>query len=122
MEVTSTLTDHPGGDVGSPGTVGVAIAGVLGDYNNNGTVDAADYALWRNGGPLQNEGDTPGTVNQADYSFWRSRFGATAGSGAVTEFATVPEPSSAALAICATALYLAASLATRECRAADSPS
>ena len=28
----------------------VAPAGVAGDYNNNGVVDAADYVLWRNGG------------------------------------------------------------------------
>src|SRR4051794_3444149 len=31
------------------------VAGVQGDFNNNGTVDAADYVLWRNGGPLANE-------------------------------------------------------------------
>ena len=52
MQVSATLSDHTGGDIGSPGTVGAALAGVLGDYNNNGTVDAADYVLWRNGGPL----------------------------------------------------------------------
>ncbi len=49
-----------------------------GDYNNDGTVDAADYAVWRNnlGSPnsLPND-DTPG-VDQADYaaledSLWR---------------------------------------------------
>ena len=56
-------------------------AGVLGDYNNNGKVDAADYVLWRNGGPLSNEVDTPGTVNAADYTEWRARFG-NPGSGA----------------------------------------
>ena len=47
--------------------------------------------LWRNGGPLQNEVDTPGTVNAADYSAWRARFGNTAGSGSVLA-STVPEP------------------------------
>ena len=52
-----------------------------GDYNENGTVDAADYVLWRNGGPLQNEVDTPGVVNAADYTAWRTRFG-NSGSGA----------------------------------------
>src|SRR3954468_9066969 len=39
---------------------GLAPVSVQGDYNNNGVVDAADYVLWRNGGPLQNEVDTPG--------------------------------------------------------------
>ena len=61
--------------------VEIFTAGVLGDYNNNGKVDAADYVLWRNGGPLSNEVDTPGTVNAADYTEWRARFG-NPGSGA----------------------------------------
>lgn len=71
-------------------------AGVPGDYNGNGTVDAADYVLWRNGGPLQNEVDTPGTVNAADYTAWRARFGNTAGSGALLSGA-IPEPVSLSL-------------------------
>jgi hypothetical protein len=70
-------------------------AGVLGDYNNNGKVDAADYVLWRNGGPLSNEVDTPGTVNAADYAEWRARFG-NPGSGAGLGGA-IPEPASALL-------------------------
>jgi len=88
-------------------------AGVPGDYNNNGTVDAADYVLWRKGGPLENEGDAPGTVNMADYNFWRSRFGAASGSGAALDAANVPEPSSAIQVMWMTACYLAAPLATR---------
>ncbi|HEX3600222.1 MAG TPA: PEP-CTERM sorting domain-containing protein, partial [Lacipirellulaceae bacterium] len=67
--------------------------GVPGDYNGNGVVDAADYVLWRNGGPLQND-PTPG-VQAADYTFWRSRFGATSGSGSSLAGASaVPEPTS----------------------------
>jgi hypothetical protein len=48
-----------------------------GDYNANGAVDAADYVVWRNGGPLQNEveGVTPGQVTQEDYDAWRAQFG-----------------------------------------------
>jgi hypothetical protein len=65
-------------------------AGVAGDYNNNGVVDAADYVLWRNGGPLQNEVDNIGVVSAGDYTAWRARFGNTAGSGSG---AAVPEPS-----------------------------
>ena len=72
--------------------------GVLGDYNSNGTVDAADYVVWRNAGPtdvLPND-PTSGTVDQSDYDFWRSRFGATSGSGSVAQAssAAVPEPAS----------------------------
>ena len=73
--------------------------GVAGDYNGNGTVDAADYVLWRNGGPLQNEIATPGTVTQEDYDSWRARFGSTSGSGAGTSVnaGQVPEPAAAVL-------------------------
>jgi hypothetical protein len=94
----------PGGDwkatTTSSGTFTLApltAAGVLGDYNGNGVVDAADYVVWRdNPASLQNEGASPGVVNQADYDFWRSRFGATAGSGTL---ATVPEPGAILLTI-----------------------
>jgi hypothetical protein len=64
-----------------------------GDYNQNGTVDAADYVLWRNGGPLQNDA-TPG-VQPGDYDVWRANFGQTAGNGAGADVnAPVPEPTS----------------------------
>jgi hypothetical protein len=39
-----------------------------GDYNNNGTVDAADYVIWR-------KTDT----SQQGYTDWRTNFGATGG-------------------------------------------
>jgi hypothetical protein len=76
------------------------IAGVPGDYNGNGIVDAGDYVLWRKGGPLQNEVDTPGTVNAADYTAWRARFGNTSGSGSGNLLAAaVPEPATYGLVI-----------------------
>jgi hypothetical protein len=84
---------------------GSVVVGLSGDYNDNGAVDAADYVLWRDGGPLMNEGDNPGTVNQADYDFWRARFGATtAGLGT----AQVPEPTSVAIGWCTMVFILAA--------------
>ena len=46
-------------------------AGLLGDYNNDGTVNAADYPVWRdNLGlaiALPNEDATPGSVTLEDY-------------------------------------------------------
>jgi hypothetical protein len=81
-----------------------------GDYNGNGTVDAADFVLWRNGGPLLNEIETIGTVTPEDYTAWRANFADTGGfrgpgtlvqgfvkyvtSGTAT---TVPEPTSVLL-------------------------
>jgi hypothetical protein len=75
------------------------VDGVPGDYNNNGVVDAADYGLWRKGGPLANEVDSPGTVNGADYTAWLARFGNTSGSGAGSGIgaAAVPEPTAVLL-------------------------
>jgi subtilase family protein len=47
---------------------------VPGDYNQNGVVDAADYAVWRKG--------LGTTFTSADYDVWRAHFGQIAGSGA----------------------------------------
>ena len=73
------------------------VVGVPGDFNGNGVVDMADYVLWRNGGPLQNEISDAGIVTAQDYLDWRAHFGNTMGSGALSAGASVPEPSSFAL-------------------------
>ena len=70
--------------------------GLPGDYNGNGTVDAADYVLWRNGGPLVNEVDQRAVVNAADYTAWRALFNNPGGPG-VGASAAVPEPFAAFL-------------------------
>jgi hypothetical protein len=81
-----------------------AAAGVVGDYNNNGKVDAADYVLWRN-----NVGTTTvlpndpagGIIGPTQYNNWRSHFGASAGSGSGLVGGAVPEPSSLMLVVAA---------------------
>jgi hypothetical protein len=79
-------------------------AAVPGDYNANGTVDAADYVLWRDGGPLENEVATIGSVTPEDYSEWRARFGNTSVGGAsLVTSSAVPEPTCFAMCI---VLYL----------------
>jgi hypothetical protein len=71
-----------------------SLPGVQGDYNGNGVVDAADYVLWRDGGPLQND-PTQG-IQAEDYDFWRARFGNRAGGGSGNAVASaVPEPATA---------------------------
>jgi hypothetical protein len=72
---------------------------VPGDYNGNGVVDAADYVLWRKGGPLLNQIDDPSQVNAQDYSQWRARFSSTLagpGGGSIAN-APIPEPSAIVL-------------------------
>jgi hypothetical protein len=74
-------------------TLATPPAGAPGDYNDNGSVDAADYVVWRDGGPLQNETLTIGSVTGEDYDEWRAHFGSTAGSGSSTGLAgSLPEP------------------------------
>lgn len=83
----------------SSGIVSIVSAGIPGDYNNNGAVDAADYVVWRNSlgqnVTLPND-TTPGAVSQADYDVWRANLGQTAGSGAGSSLdalgTAVPEP------------------------------
>jgi hypothetical protein len=79
--------------------------GVTGDYNGDGTVDAADYTVWRdnlNGDASALENRDPnnmGNVNQDDYDSWKANFGAMAGAGAgASTTAAVPEPATWLLA------------------------
>lgn len=76
----------------------------IGDYNGDGTVNAADYTVWRN--TLGATGVTPasgadgsgnGIIDPADYDVWKHNFGAVAGSGAGSGVA-VPEPATGILA------------------------
>jgi hypothetical protein len=60
-------------DFGPARASAFSTAGISGDFNNNGAVDAADYVLWRNAGLLQND-PTPG-VQSDDYDAWRANFG-----------------------------------------------
>ncbi|HJQ78947.1 MAG TPA: hypothetical protein VJ828_03285, partial [Lacipirellulaceae bacterium] len=56
------------------------IVGLEGDFNEDGSVDAADYVVWRKS-----------NGSQAEYNAWRMNFGLTGGGGAATN-AAVPEP------------------------------
>ena len=74
-----------------------------GDYNADGTVDAADYVVFR-----KHEGTTMalpndpigGTIGPAQYAQWTAHFGQSAGSGGSVSTAAslaVPEPASVIL-------------------------
>jgi hypothetical protein len=71
---------------------------VLGDYNNNDFVDAADYTIWRDtrgqiAPGLAADGNIDGFVNEADLGIWKQQFGESLGSGTRTEL-SIPEPTS----------------------------
>ncbi len=75
-------------------------AGALGDFNEDGKVDAGDYVAWRKntgGGALPND---DGAADQAArYALWRSNFGNPPGAGSGLGEAAVPEPSSLVLLV-----------------------
>ena len=88
-----------------------SVPDLIGDYNQNGIVDAADYTTWRNNvdapaGTLPNDADG-GAIGQAQYATWTANFGAAspgAGSGsAAVSNSAVPEPASAWLVLIAAA-------------------
>ena len=70
-----------------------------GDYNSDGTVNAADYVVWRkklgqSGDGPPADGDLDGHMDQAGYDLWRAQFGErfSAPSGAALGGFAVPEP------------------------------
>lgn len=88
---------------------------LLGDYNDNGIIDAADYTAWRDamtaGSSSLSNDPTPGTVDETDFTYWRAHFGELLGSGAgEAASAAVPEPTTLVLAAFAAALLLFPSL------------
>jgi len=90
-----------------------APSGIPGDYNNDRSVDAADYIVWRkfDGTNTRLANDTtPGMVSSVDYDVWRANFGTAAGGGAgASANAAVPEASTLVL-------LLVGMLATYCCR------
>jgi WD40 repeat protein len=94
------IVGAPRGDKGALVDTGAAyvydISRMPGDFNADGTVDAADYAVWRNG--------LGTTYTQADYNIWRANFGRSAAGATVVadspvnaNSANVPEPVTAAI-------------------------
>jgi hypothetical protein len=70
---------------------------IAGDYNEDGSVDAADYTVWRDsfgttGFGLAADGSGDGRVDQTDYALWKSRFAHTLTAVSVAQ--AVPEPTS----------------------------
>jgi hypothetical protein len=95
----NTLTDD-----GSPPTVATdlyirsieiiraAAPGLLGDFNEDNSVDAADYVVWRKGIGV--------AMTPENHNLWRTNFGRTAGSGAGTgATGAIPEPTTLVLLV-----------------------
>jgi hypothetical protein len=89
---------------------------VTGDYNKNGSVDAADYTLWRKtygavGSNLPADGFPDGFIDEYDYDVWREAFGNHNGSGTgdgLSSAAAVPEPTAMVLVAMVAVAFIAA--------------
>jgi hypothetical protein len=104
-------TNSPRNFAGTSGSVNLAppAPSPTGDYNGNGTVDAADYVVWRDtfSQPVTAgegaDGNANGTIDPGDYEFWQARFGNTVPSPA--RAAAVPEPAPLLLALASLPLF-----------------
>jgi hypothetical protein len=93
-----------------------------GDYNVDGSIDAADYVVWRDtfgsATDLRANGDNIGpsenVIDEADYVVWRANFGASrALSVPLAKQTSVPEPAAAANVVIAGLLIAYCSLRVR---------
>ncbi len=68
-----------------------------GDYNDDGSVDAADYTVWRDhfgesAGTLPNDFNG-GMIGTSQYDTWREYYGSSLPAASVQLFTSIPEPS-----------------------------
>lgn len=77
-------------------TTGELSVGLTGDYNGDGTVDIADYTVWRDSLGANwipnRDSQLTGDVGVDEYLSWKANFGATLGA-VISSSLSVPEPS-----------------------------
>jgi fibronectin-binding autotransporter adhesin len=89
------------------GLLRVTKVGLLGDYNDDGSIDAADYTVWRDrlGSTTSLPNDNTPGAGLDDYARWKANFGQTTGQGnSALQTASIPEPPTVLL------LFLAATV------------
>ncbi len=88
--------------------------GLPGDFNGDGTVNLADYTVWRDNlgaateAALSGNGNNSAGVDAGDYPLWKTGFASGSASGSATTVAAenVPEPMSYVLLLAAATMLL----------------
>lgn len=86
-------------------TTGEITVAVVGDFNDDGSVDAADYTIWRDqlgqtGITLAADANLDGVVDQTDYDLWSANYGTQIQASATV---AIPEPTGALMLVTAMA-------------------
>ena len=86
IDIALTATRATGENDGYADNISLILL-LTGDYNQDGTVDAADYSVWRDslgttGDFLAADGNGNGAIDAGDYDVWNSTFGHHVDSGA----------------------------------------
>lgn len=90
----------------------IFVEGLAGDYNGDGTVNLADYVIWRDvlGATINNgsgaDGDGNGVIDAGDYNVWKMNFGESLPQSVATN-AQVPEPSALAALLVISICFIA---------------
>lgn len=84
--------------------------GVPGDFNADGTVNAADFLIWQRGVGSSNsksgaDANRDGLVNELDLEVWQQHYGESYGN-ANSSLASIPEPGSVALTLTFVLLFI----------------
>jgi PEP-CTERM motif len=104
-----------------PTMVGPGAGAVAPDFNGDGVIDLADFAIWQShvgimsgASVLDGDADGDGDVDGNDFLKWQRNVGkpmpwtgSGSGSGSGSEVSTVPEPASLAMLIFGSSLALA---------------
>jgi hypothetical protein len=84
--------------------------GLVGDFNRDGTVDAADYIVWRKSfgqtGNTAADANEDDVVDLDDFNLWQNNFGATEGQSAYLASPAIAEPATSVLFLIAAAMRL----------------
>ena len=88
----------------------VSLPYYVGDYNRDGSVDAADYTTWRDslGDSVPTgtgaDGNNDGLITEADYLIWRDNFGNTLQASSHSN--SIPEPSTISILLMGSFLFV----------------